>query len=119
MTDDLETIRKKIRSVPTATQSGGEMSAGVKVLFTFVELFLLEKAKTFREKFNDGSLKFVELKDVISEAIYKELQPFQKKRKEIEADPKYVDRVIKEGAEKARAIASQTVKEVREKMGLL
>ena len=47
LTDDLETIRKKIRSVPTATQSGGEMSAGVKVLFTFVELFLLEKAPRY------------------------------------------------------------------------
>ena len=37
---------------------------------------------------------------------------------ELENNPEYVDKVIAEGAEKARKIASETVKEVKEKMGL-
>ena len=43
----------------------------------------------------------------------------QKKRKELEENPDYVEKVIKEGAHKARAIASKTVLEVKQKMGLV
>lgn len=119
LTDSMEDIRKKIRSIPTASQSGGEMNTGLKSLFAFADLFIPSEIEGFKKQFSDGSLKFVEIKDAISEAIYKELQPFQEKRKEIEKDQKYVNRVIKQSAEKARSIASKTVKEVKEKMGLI
>lgn len=119
LTDDLETIRKKVRSVPTATQSGGEMGSGIKVLFTFLELCAPGQVEGFKKRFNDGSLKFVELKDAVTDAIYAQLKPIQEKRKELENNPTFVDKVIKEGAEKARAVAQQTVREVRQKMGLL
>jgi len=118
LTDDLETIRKKIRSVPTATESGGEKSAGLKALFTLLNLFAPLELDGFEKAFASGTLRFVELKDLIAEAIAKELAPLQEKRRELEADPKYVDLVIAEGNAKARAIAIQTCKEVREKMGL-
>ncbi|PIP62932.1 tryptophan--tRNA ligase, partial [Candidatus Roizmanbacteria bacterium CG22_combo_CG10-13_8_21_14_all_35_9] len=39
LTDSKEEIRKKVRSIPTATVSGGEMTPGVKTLFAFAELF--------------------------------------------------------------------------------
>lgn len=118
VTDDLDTIRKKIRAVPTATQSGGEMTSGVKTLFTFLELFAPEKVNEFEKAFQNGSLQFVELKDTIADAIFNELIPLQGKRRELEMDSKYVDHVIKEGAEKARVVAKKTVAEVKEKMGL-
>ncbi len=119
LTDSLDEIRKKIRSVPTTTKAGGEMTTGVKTLFTFAELFLPNRVSDFKKSYDNQSLQFVSLKDSIAEAIYQELKPLQERRKKIESDQAYVDRVIKEGAEKASAIASQTVKEVREKMGLL
>ncbi len=119
LTDSLEEIKKKIRSVPTATSAGGEMSAGVKTLFTFAQLYISSEVEKYRKQFNDGSLKFVELKDTIAEAIYKELKPFQERRQKIAADKKYVDEVIKDGAERARVIARETVREVKQKMGLL
>ena len=118
LTDDLETIRKKIRSVPTADASGGEKSEGLKTLFTFLKLFSPDSLSEFEKKYESGSLQFVELKDHITEAIYKDLEPIQKKRQELEADSEFVDKVIKEGNEKAREVARKTVKEVREKMGL-
>ncbi len=114
----LDEIRKKIRSIPTATMAGGEMSQGVKTLFTFAGLFMPDKVKEFKQAYEAKSLQFVTLKDSLSEAIYEELKPLQERRKKIEQNHEYVDQVIKEGAEKARNIASQTVKEVKEKMGL-
>lgn len=118
LTDSLEEIRKKVRGVPTATLAGGVMSEGIKTLFTFLELLEPSAVSAFKKQFEDGSLRFVELKDKVAEAIYTELKPLQEKRKELEADSAYVDRVIKEGAEKARKIAQQTLCEVKEKMGL-
>jgi tryptophanyl-tRNA synthetase len=119
LTDSLEEIRKKIRSVPTATVSGGEMTPGIKTLFTFVNLFLPAVTDRLMKEYQDCSLQFVTLKDSIAEAIYKELKPFQERRAKIAADQKYVDQVIKDGASRARKIARETVREVKEKMGLL
>lgn len=119
LTDDLETIRTKIRSVPTATDAGGEKSNGLKTLFTFLELFNPSEVARFEEAFKDGTLRFVELKDAVTDAIYAELKPFQERRTALEQDRAYVDRVIAEGAAKARAVAEVTLKEVREKMGMI
>jgi len=119
LTDSKEEIRKKVRSIPTATVSGGEMTPGVKTLFAFAELFIPNEVKGFKKSYQDQSLQFVSLKDAIAEVIHKELKPFQERRKKIEADPKYVDQVIKDGAARARKIARETVHEVKQKMGLL
>ena len=117
LTDSREEIQKKIRSIPTATEAGGEMSRGVAALFTFGKLFLKDTAE-YERQFKDGSLQFSAMKDAIAEAVSEELKPLQEKRKELERDAAYIDSVIKEGAEKARQVASVTVKEVKEKMGL-
>jgi tryptophanyl-tRNA synthetase len=119
LTDSKEEIRKKIRSVPTATHSGGAMTPGVKTLFTFAKLFTPNEVAGFEKSYQDQSLQFVSLKDAIAEAIYKELEPFQKRRAEISKNQKYIDEVISDGAERARKIARETVQEVKEKMGLL
>lgn len=117
LTDSLEEIRRKIRLVPTSSTVGGEMTSGIKTLFTFAKLFIPNKVNKYKKEYENGSLKFVELKDAIAEGIYKELQPFQERRTKIAADNKYVDEVIKDGAERARKIAQETVREVKEKMG--
>jgi len=119
LTDSLEEIRKKVRSIPTATHSGGEMSPGIKTLFTFASLYISSEVEKYKKQFNDGTLQFVTLKDAIAEAIYKELEPFQKRRAEIVKNQKYIDQVIADGAKRARKIARETVREVKEKMGLL
>ncbi len=119
LTDSREVIYKKIRSIPTATTAGGEMTAGIKTLFIFAELFLPTEAKNFKKEYDQGTLQFVTLKDAVAEAIYKELKPFQERRKEIAKNHVYINKVIEEGVNKARIIASKTLKEVKKKMGLL
>lgn len=118
LTDDKEMILKKVRSIPTATVAGGEMNEGLKTLFTFAKLFIPEKVKSYETEYTNGTLKFVTLKDDVAEAVFNELAPLQEKRKQLESDASYIDKVIAEGAEKARAIARKTVDEVKEKMGL-
>ena len=118
LTDDLETIRKKVRTIPTATAAGGEKTGGIKVLFDLLSLFNKENVNKFDEEFNAGTLQFVALKDAVAEAIFAELEPMQEKRKEFENNSELVDQIIREGNEKARKVAEQTIDEVRQKMGL-
>lgn len=97
----------------------GNPSVGVGALMQLVELFQgSERREVHEQAYQGEGLRYGEVKAELAEAIFKELEPIQQKRKELEAQPEYVNRVITEGAEKARLVATQTVKEVREKMGL-
>lgn len=119
LTDDLETIKSKIARIPTDSGKGSEIVGGVKILMEFVELFEgKEKREKYEQDYRRIGIRYSELKDELSEAIFKELEPIQVRRKELEADPEFIDRVIQEGAEKARSVAKKTVAEVRQKMGL-
>ncbi|MBI1863222.1 tryptophan--tRNA ligase [Candidatus Microgenomates bacterium] len=118
LTDTVDEVRKKVRSMPTATEAGGEMTGGVKALFAFANLFIPDNMEEYHDEFEAGNLRFSDMKDAVAAAISEELRPLQEKRKELEADRAYLDKVMKEGAERAREIASKTVQEVKEKMGL-
>lgn len=119
LTDSLDEIKKKIAKIPTDEGKGTEITGGVKGLFEFVELFQgLDKRNSLEGQYKGEGVRYGDIKNELSEAIFNELRPIQEKRKELENNPEYVDKVIKEGAEKAREIASKTVLEVREKIGL-
>jgi tryptophanyl-tRNA synthetase len=119
LTDSLDEIRRKIRAVPTATVAGGPITGGIKTLFMLAEIFLPKNLyQEIKKKYHNQTLKFIELKDALAEAIYQELKPFQEKRKQIASDLSYVEKVINQGAQKSKAVAYETLKEVKEKMGL-
>lgn len=118
LTDSRDVIRKKIRSVPTATHAGGEMTQGVKTLFTFADFYLSNESTQFKKEYESGTLQFVKLKDAMAEAIYTELMPLQEKRRDLKKNTVYINEVIVQGAEKARVIAQATMKEIKTKIGL-
>lgn len=121
LTDDLETIQKRLASVPTDSgTTGGEVpkEGGVANLFTLLGLFSKELHTKYVQDYEQGSIRYSDLKKDLASVIFESLLPIQEKRRELEQTPEFVDEVIKKGAEKARAIASETVQEVKEKMGL-
>jgi tryptophanyl-tRNA synthetase len=59
-----------------------------------------------------------DFKKRLLQAMTDHFAPFRERRAEIVADPKYVDRVLAEGAEKARAVARKTLSRVRDAVGL-
>ncbi|MCL5113909.1 MAG: tryptophan--tRNA ligase [Patescibacteria group bacterium] len=119
LTDNSEEIRKKIRSVPTATTSGGEMTEGTKVLFKLLEFFAKDKTAQFMKEYDDGTLQFVKLKDYLADAIFAHLKPIQGKRQEFLENPKLVDEIIKDGISKCTVMAEETMRQVRQKMGFV
>lgn len=119
LTDDFETIKDKIAKVPTDEGKGNKVpeEGGVASLLTFVELFEgKEKRKAFEGKYKGDGIKYSELKNGLSEAIFEELKPLQEKRNSL--DDGFVDEVLEKGAEKARKVAKKTLSEVREAMGI-
>jgi len=119
LTDDLAILKTKIAKIPTDEGHGEEIRGGVKTLMEFVELFEgKERREELENKYRGEGLRYGDIKGELSEAIFAELEPIQKKRAELEADPEFVNKVINEGNEKARAVARETVNEVKEKMGL-
>lgn len=121
LTDSLEEIKSKLAKAPTDSGKGDSVpkEGGVASLLKFVELFEgLDKRKDYENKYLSDGIRYGELKDRLAQAIYEELKPIQAKRKELESNPEYVDRVIKEGAQKAQKVAKETLQEVKKAMGL-
>ena len=61
----------------------------------------------------------LDCKRVLHESMEKELAPIRARAKEIAADPKKMSDTLAVGADHARTIARQTMREVKTKMGLL
>ena len=121
LTDDLKTIQKKLASAPTDSGKGKKVpqKGGVANLLKFVELFEgKEKRKMYEKQYLSSGIRYGQLKQDLAKAIHDDLKSFQKKRKELEDNPEYVEKVIKDGARKARKIAKKTLNEVKKLMGL-
>lgn len=124
ITDSLEVIKSKVAKLPTDSGTGDleaslEKGSALSTVLAFVELFQgKEKVEEYKKLYISSGIRYGDLKKELSEAIYEELKPLQEKRRELESNPEYVDKVIREGAEKARAVARETLKEVKQKMGL-
>ena len=61
----------------------------------------------------------VDCKMLLAQMINAALAPLRKRRAEIAAKPEYVKEVLADGAKRARVIARKTIKEVKQKMGLI
>ena len=58
-------------------------------------------------------------KKILAESINSNLKPFREKRANLASKPGYVNQVLADGANRAEAIAEETIREVKEKMKLL
>jgi len=121
LTDDLKTIKDRLASAPTDSGKGEKVpeTGGVTNLLTLVELFQgKDKKEEYLKAYTAYGIKYSELKDSLAKAIYEILKPIQEKRKYFEEKPEEVDRIISEGAKKARLVARATLDEVKAAMGL-
>lgn len=122
LTDNLETIKKKLAGAPTDLGKGEKVpqEGGVASLLTLVELFQGEnKRKEYEKEYVSIGIKYKVLKDELAEAIYKELKPIQERRAYFESRPEEVAKILEEGREYCSKIARETLVEVKKAMGLI
>jgi tryptophanyl-tRNA synthetase len=114
-------IAKKVRSAVTDTgpgQTPGTKSPGVSNLFLLLRLVAPSAVTASLETdYAAGTLKYKALKDALGEHLQAFVAPIQERKRAIEADPGRVERTLAEGADRARAIVQETMREVRERIG--
>ncbi|MFH1192348.1 MAG: tryptophan--tRNA ligase [bacterium] len=122
LTDSPDEIRNKIKRATTDTgkkENNEEISGGKNLLSLLYNVSKdKDQVKKFTSEHQNGSLKYSELKPFLSEEIIKVISPIQKRKKELEKNLDYVEKVLQAGAEKTRPIAEKTIKIVKEKIGL-
>jgi tryptophanyl-tRNA synthetase len=88
-------------------------------VFKFYSYFASDtERKELAEKYRAGGFGYGDAKKLLLAKILEYFRPFREKRNELKKDTAYVKSVLNNGADKARTIASVTLKEVRDKTGL-
>ena len=121
LADSPAEIRKKVMRAVTDTgpaKPGEKPSEPVQNLFTIMNIVSEPSTvKYFKEKHASCEIRYGDMKKQLAEDIIKVTDPIRKRLNELLSDNKYLAKVVKEGADKARASASKTVREVREIIG--
>lgn len=120
--DDEKTLRKKVMRAVTdegPKVPNQEVSLPVQNLFTLMDIASgKEVTDHFRQAYADCSIRYGDMKKQLAEDILKITLPIRERILDIRNNDEYLSRVVREGAEKARAYASDTLKDVREIMGI-
>ena len=114
-------IRKQIKSAVTDTGDtpAGQMSAGVANLFELLRAAgAAEAHASLLADHEAGSLKYVDLKTAVADALVVISREFRERKAELVKNKKAVKELIKTSSAEIRKRAQSTVKEVKEMTGL-
>ncbi|RME95322.1 MAG: tryptophan--tRNA ligase [Bacteroidetes bacterium] len=118
---DPNRIRKQIRSAVTDTgaQPTNTMSPGVENLFSLLRAAgRTEAYASLMQDYEQGQLKYVDLKEAVAAGLLAIAEPIQARRAELLAHKKAVKQQIKASSAAIRERAQKTVREVKDLVGL-
>jgi tryptophanyl-tRNA synthetase len=113
-------LRKKIMSIVTdSTPVEAPKDPENSTIVALFKLFAEEaEVRRMEDDFRAGGFGYGDFKKRLFEALWEYFRPMRERRAELAADPTYVDTVLRDGAERARAVARQTMDRVRRATGL-
>jgi tryptophanyl-tRNA synthetase len=117
--DPPDKIRKIIMRATTDSQPCVDFDSagpGVLNLLAIYQSFSGASADEVKSVF--AGMRYGDLKKRVADMVISHLEPFQERYRRIVSDPGYLDGVLREGAERVAPIANQTVRQVKERMGL-
>jgi len=115
LTDSPEVVREKVKKA--VTDSGKEIKFSPKDkpmisnLITIYSAFSGKKIKEIETQFKNKG--YQEFKNELTDVINEKLEPIRKKRKILNKDISFINKILKQGTEKAQEIGEKTMKEVR------
>jgi tryptophanyl-tRNA synthetase len=118
---DEKTLRKKVMSIvmdsrtPAEPKPDADKNLCIQLLKHVAPAGV---AADFEDRLRAGGLGYGDLKKALFDHYWNFFAPARARREEILRDPGYVDRVLAEGAERARAVASVVIKRARKAAGL-
>jgi tryptophanyl-tRNA synthetase len=121
LNDNPDIIRKKVMKAVTdggPTEPNQEKPEAIRNLFSLMELVSsTDTIAHFETQWNTCSIRYGDMKKQLAEDMVLFCAPLRDKIAEIGANESYLNAVIEEGAEKARASARKTLDEVRAVIG--
>jgi tryptophanyl-tRNA synthetase len=120
--EDLDTIARKIKTMPTDPARVRRTDPGTPEKCPVWQLHLVYSDDRTKEWVQQGcrsaGIGCLECKQPVIEAVLEELKPIRERAQQYLTDPTQVRQIIREGAEKARGLAQETLADVRAAMGL-
>tara|TARA_Y100000782_G_scaffold55412_1_gene61490 strand:+ start:7344 stop:8360 length:1017 start_codon:yes stop_codon:yes gene_type:complete len=123
MTDDAETLAKKIRKAKTDPEPLPSEAAGLEGRPEAKNLITIYAALTDSTVdavlAEHGGTQFSGFKQALTDVVVENLAPITEEMARLKADPAYIDSVLAKGAQRADTIARPILKEVKEIVGFL
>lgn len=123
LSDEPDVVKKKVMSMFTdpnhlRVEDPGQVENNP--VFTYLDAFGEDKEaiNEMKEHYKRGGLGDVKVKRYLNEVLQAELEPIRNRRKEFEKDIPAVYEMLKNGSLKAKEVASKTLTEVREAIGI-
>jgi len=120
--EDADSITKKIRTMQTDPQRVRRTDSGDPDKCPVWQLHQIYSDNTIKQWVQTGcrsaGIGCIECKQPVIEAVLKEQEPMRERAKMYEEDPQLVKNIIADGCEKARKLAQETMRDVREAIGI-
>ena len=117
--DDPKTVTKKIKSAVTDSGSEVKRGEGKEGIANLIQILAVARGSSEEEveREFDGS-GYGDFKGAVAEAVVDFLAPVRERYEELRPDEAALEQSLEAGAEKARALASPTLAEVRSAIGI-
>lgn len=123
LSDSEDEIKKKVMSMYTdpnhiMVEDPGQVENNT--VFLYLDAFCkdVDTVTEMKEHYTRGGLGDVKVKRFLNEVLQAELEPIRKRREEFAKDIPEVYKILKNGSDAAREVAAQTLKEVRDAIGI-
>jgi tryptophanyl-tRNA synthetase len=119
--DPPEVVRKKIKSA--VTDSGSDVrydpadKPGISNLLEIMSVATGEAVPQLESRYDGGG--YGQFKTDVADAVVALLDPIRTRYEELRGDPGELERLLAQGAEKARATAEPTLERMYERMGFV
>ena len=120
--EDAESVTRKIRTMQTDPQRVRRTDVGDPEkcpVWAFHEVYSNAEVKQWAQTgCRSAGIGCIECKQPVIDAVLKEQEPMHERAQMYAEDPQLVKNIIADGCEKARKLAQETMRDVREAMGL-
>jgi len=120
--EDEESIRKKVRTMQTDPQRVRRTDPGDPdkcPVWQFHLIYSSDEVKSWvQQGCRSAGIGCIECKQPVIDAVLKEQEPMRERARMYEEDPQLVRNIIADGCERARKLAQETMRDVREAIGL-
>lgn len=123
LSDSAPEVKKKVNKMytdPTRIRATDPGHIEGNVVFIYLDAFHPDKAEldNLKELYRQGKVSDVEIKELLAKILNTILEPIRERRNYYLSSPQKISQALLAGTERARKIASKTVLEVREAMGI-